>query len=87
MADAVHIPDEAEVRARWGNFAFTPETAEKAQAIIARYPAGRQASAVMGLLDLAQRQVGAETNTQGWLPVPVIVTRTSDASLPVSTPT
>ncbi len=26
----------------------------------------------MGLLDLAQRQVGAETNTQGWLPVPVI---------------
>src|SRR3546814_9710780 len=26
----------------------------------------------MGLLDLAQRQVGAETGTQGWLPVPVI---------------
>lgn len=72
MADAVQIPDEAEVRARWGNFAFTPETMEKARAIIARYPAGRQASAVMGLLDLAQRQVGAETNTQGWLPVPVI---------------
>ena len=72
MADAVQIPDEAEVRARWGNFAFTPETMEKARAIIARYPAGRQASAVMGLIDLAQRQVGAETNTQGWLPVPVI---------------
>ena len=72
MADAVHIPDEAEVRARWGNFAFTPENMEKARTIIARYPEGRQASAVMGLLDLAQRQVGAETNTQGWLPVPVI---------------
>src|SRR3546814_2752569 len=26
----------------------------------------------MPLLDLAQRQVGAETSTQGWLPVPVI---------------
>ena len=26
----------------------------------------------MPLLDLAQRQVGAETQTQGWLPVPVI---------------
>jgi NADH-quinone oxidoreductase subunit E len=26
----------------------------------------------MALLDLAQRQVGAETKTQGWLPVPVI---------------
>ncbi|MFX7507040.1 NAD(P)H-dependent oxidoreductase subunit E, partial [Acinetobacter baumannii] len=40
--------------------------------IIARYPEGRQRSAVMPLLDLAQRQVGAETQTQGWLPVPVI---------------
>jgi NADH-quinone oxidoreductase subunit E len=29
-------------------------------------------SAVIPLLDLAQRQVGAETGTQGWLPVPVI---------------
>ena len=46
MADAVHIPDEAEVRARWGNFAFTPENMEKARTIIARYPEGRQASAV-----------------------------------------
>jgi NADH-quinone oxidoreductase subunit E len=72
MADSVQIPDEAEVRARWGSFAFTPAVMEKAQTIIARYPAGRQASAVMGLLDLAQRQVGEETTTQGWLPVPVI---------------
>src|SRR3546814_4925935 len=29
-------------------------------------------SASLPLLDLAQRQVGAETKTQGWLPVPVI---------------
>jgi NADH-quinone oxidoreductase subunit E len=72
MADAVNIPDEAEVRARWGAFAWTAENEAKAKAIIARYPAGRQQSAVMPLLDLAQRQVGAETNTQGWLPVPVI---------------
>src|SRR3546814_15337083 len=72
MADAPQIPDEAEVRARWGAFAWTPENAEKAKTVIARYPAGRQRSAVMPLLDLAQRQVGAETNTQGWLPVPVI---------------
>ena len=72
MADAPQIPDEAEVRARWGAFAWTKENAEKAKAVIARYPAGRQRSAVMPLLDLAQRQVGAETSTQGWLPVPVI---------------
>jgi NADH-quinone oxidoreductase subunit E len=72
MADAPTSPDEAEVRARWGDFAWTKANAAKAAAIIARYPAGRQRSAVMPLLDLAQRQVGAETQTQGWLPVPVI---------------
>jgi NADH-quinone oxidoreductase subunit E len=72
MADAAPIPDEAETRARWGNFAWTAENAEKAREIIARYPKGREHSAIMPLLDLAQRQVGAETNTQGWLPVPVI---------------
>ena len=72
MSEAAHIPDEAEVRARWGNFQWTPENAEKVKVIIGRYPPGRQQSAVMPLFDLAQRQVGAETNTQGWLPVPVI---------------
>jgi NADH-quinone oxidoreductase subunit E len=72
MADAPQIPNEAETRARWGNFAWSPANATKAAEIVARYPPGRQQSAVMPLLDLAQRQVGAETNTQGWLPVPVI---------------
>ncbi|MDX3909007.1 MAG: NAD(P)H-dependent oxidoreductase subunit E [Sphingobium sp.] len=72
MADAPQIPDETEVRARWGDFEWTPANAIKAKTFIARYPAGRQQSAVMALLDLAQRQVGAETQTQGWLPVPVI---------------
>jgi len=44
------------------SFTFTPENMEKAKAIIAKYPAGRQKSAVMPLLDLAQRQAG-------WVPV------------------
>ena len=43
-------------------FAFTPTNKALAEKIIARYPAGRQASAVLPLLDLAQRQIG------GWLP-------------------
>ena len=72
MSDAAHIPDEAETRARWGDFAWTAENAEQVKKIMARYPKGREASAIMPLLDLAQRQVGAETNTQGWLPIPVI---------------
>ncbi|USI71753.1 complex I 24 kDa subunit family protein [Sphingomonas morindae] len=72
MADAPILPDEGEVRARWGGFAWNEDSAEKARVILARYPKGREQSAVLPLLDLAQRQVGAETQTQGWLPVPVI---------------
>jgi NADH-quinone oxidoreductase subunit E len=44
-----------------GDFAFTAEAKKRADAIIARYPEGREASATIALLDLAQRQVG------GWL--------------------
>ena len=43
-------------------FEFTAENMVKAKAFIARYPEGRQRSAVMPILDLAQRQNG------GWLP-------------------
>ncbi len=72
MADTSTIPDEAETRAKWGPFEWTPANKKIADMYIARYPAGRQQSAVMALLDLAQRQVGLDTKTQGWLPVPVI---------------
>jgi NADH-quinone oxidoreductase subunit E len=72
MADAAKIPNETETRAKWASFAWTKENAKTAAMYVARYPAGRQQSAVMALLDLAQRQVGADTKTQGWLPVPVI---------------
>ena len=72
VADGPAHLDEAEVRARWGDFAWTKANAAEADVIVARYPEGRQRSAVMPLLDLAQRQVGAATQTQGWLPVPVI---------------
>ncbi len=48
------------------SFTFSPENAERAAVIIARYPEGRQQSAVMPLLDLAQRQAG------GWLPREVL---------------
>lgn len=44
------------------SFEFTAENLKRAQAHIAKYPPGRQASAVLPLLDLAQRQHG------GWLP-------------------
>ncbi|MBU2341999.1 MAG: NADH-quinone oxidoreductase subunit NuoE [Alphaproteobacteria bacterium] len=72
MADRTPQADSPELRARWGSFEFSSEYKAKADKAIARYPEGRQKSAVMPLLDLAQRQVGEETDTQGWLPLPVI---------------
>ena len=44
------------------SFAFTPDNFERARAFIARYPEGKRQSAVLAILDLAQRQ------HQGWLP-------------------
>lgn len=43
-------------------FEFTPEMMERAKIIIARYPPGRQQSALIPLLDLAQRQ------HENWVP-------------------
>ncbi len=48
-------------------FAFSDETMTAARTHIAKYPPGRQQSAVIPLLDLAQRQHG------GWLPKAAIV--------------
>ena len=45
-----------------GNFEFTPENLDRAKAHIVKYPPGRQASAVLPLLWIAQEQQG------GWLP-------------------
>lgn len=83
MSDRHPEPDSPTLRARWGGFAWTAENAERAKEIIARYPAGRQRSAVMPLLDLAQRQVGAETQTQGWLPLPVMEYVAAQLDMPV----
>lgn len=48
------------------SFAFTPENAAWADHVIAKYPEGRQASAVISLLWKAQEQA------EGWLPEPAI---------------
>ncbi|MGZ3198071.1 MAG: complex I 24 kDa subunit family protein [Croceibacterium sp.] len=83
MAERAPHPDTPELRERWGNFAWTEANAAEATAIVKRYPEGRQRSAVMPLLDLAQRQIGAETNTQGWLPLPVIEFVARELDMPV----
>ena len=72
MAGQAGILDDPEIRARWEGFQWSEANAKTAKEIVARYPEGRQMSASIPFLDLAQRQVGAETGTQGWLPIPVM---------------
>ncbi|SEA21792.1 NADH-quinone oxidoreductase subunit E [Rubrimonas cliftonensis] len=62
-------PDQPE------NFAFTPANAAWAEAQIAKYPAGRQASAIIPLLWRAQEQ-------EGWLTRPAIEAVADMLSLP-----
>lgn len=72
MAERHFALDTPELRAEWSGFAWDAGNATAAADIVSRYPAGRQASASIPFLDLSQRQVGAMTGTQGWLPIPVI---------------
>ncbi|HUE78094.1 MAG TPA: NAD(P)H-dependent oxidoreductase subunit E [Sphingomicrobium sp.] len=83
MAGQASILDDAEQRARWSGFAWTNANAKTAKAIVAQYPEGRQQSASIPLLDLAQRQVGAETDTQGWLPIPVMEFVAAELGMPI----
>ena len=50
------------------NFSFSAKAEKKIEVIMKKYPNDRQASAVMPLLDLAQREAG------GWLPVSALET-------------
>lgn len=58
-------------------FEFSPENKEKIPEILQQYPEGRQASAILPLFDLAQRQCG------GWLPGSAIEKVTEMLGLPV----
>jgi len=58
-------------------FTFTSENLTKIEAHIAKYPPGRQASAVLPVLDLAQRQNG------GWLSQSAIETVAQRLGMPV----
>ncbi len=57
--------------ADFADFAWTDANVREAEAILGRYPKGREASAIMPLLWLAQYQVRDMTGV-AWLPLPVI---------------
>ena len=58
MSHGTPAPDDQQP----DHFEFTGENLERAKTIIAKYPEGRQQSAVLPLLDIAQRQ------NDNWLP-------------------
>lgn len=58
-------------------FTFSKENEARIQEILKRYPEGRQASAILPLLELAQRQCG------GWLPGSAIEKVTEMLGLPI----
>jgi NADH-quinone oxidoreductase subunit E len=49
------------------SFAFDAESEARIEKVLAKYPPGKQASAVLPLLDLAQRQMGRVTGS-AWIP-------------------
>lgn len=55
----------------YSDFRWTEANAKEAERIIGRYPRGRETSAIMPLLWLAQYQMREETGV-AWLPLPVI---------------
>ena len=83
MAGRHFAADTPELRAQWSDFAWDDVAAPEAKRILGKYPEGRQASACLPFLDLAQRQVGRMTETQGWLPIPVIEFVAEALSMPV----
>jgi NADH-quinone oxidoreductase subunit E len=63
------------------DFTWSAANAAEAERIIGLYPPGRQASAIMPLLWLAQYQMRDETGV-AWLPVPVIEFVASQIGMP-----
>lgn len=68
MTGNKHIPTYPITEGKEENFTFSPKNQDVVIEILKKYPAGRQASAILPLLDLAQRQSG------GWLPRSAIET-------------
>lgn len=61
----------SESASSFSDFRWTDKNVTEAQEIIGRYPRGREASAIMPLLWLAQYQMREQTGI-AWLPLPVI---------------
>ncbi len=68
---AENIGDGSLHAARPGPFTFDAESGAEIDRVIAKYPPGKQASAVLPLLYIAQRQMGRETGS-AWVSTPAM---------------
>ncbi|MFT8242756.1 complex I 24 kDa subunit family protein [Roseomonas sp. BN140053] len=64
---ATHAIGKAETREQPTSFTFDAESEAEISKILARYPEGKQASGVIPLLHLAQKQMGRQTGS-AWVP-------------------
>jgi NADH-quinone oxidoreductase E subunit len=64
---ATHAVDHAETHAEPKEFAFDAESEAQIAKILPRYPEGKQASAVIPLLYVVQKQMGRQTGS-AWVP-------------------
>ena len=64
------------------DFAFNKANSTLVKAILKKYPKGREQSAVIPLLDLAQRQMGEETGTAGWVSIAAMNTIADTLDIP-----
>jgi NADH-quinone oxidoreductase subunit E len=64
---ATHAVDQAETHAEPKDFAFDAESEAQIAKILPRYPEGKQASAVIPLLYVVQKQMGRQTGS-AWVP-------------------
>lgn len=65
----------------YSDFSWTAENAAEAERLIGLYPKGREGSAIMPLLWLAQYQMREQTGI-AWLPVPVIEYVAAQVNMP-----
>lgn len=66
MADAPRIPEHAGTCAQCADVPWIDRNQDQPSVVLARHSAGRERSMAIPLLDIVQRQVGAERQTQGW---------------------
>ena len=71
MSSFERKPAAPDLQRQFDGFAFTDAYMARAKQHLAKYPEGRQASAVMPLLDLAQRQM-REQGHGFWVPTPAM---------------